>query len=118
MSQKKVRPGDWAFWSYDRFPYVLSGQIKEVRKDGVVFCTTYDGMGFRPFHTERGEEGMFMHNALQRLEAKMNEAKRNVHDDMARRLVFLFPEIKKGRYKGWRTSKQQAAAERRRRAKA
>lgn len=64
VRDRKPRKGDIAFWSYDRFPYLLWGKIESVcarREDGrwVVRVENYGGGRFRiryALPTKRGEE--------------------------------------------------------------
>lgn len=47
----------WAFWPYDRFPYLLSGKVTEQLDDGRVKVEGYTGMLFRPVFLSSGAAG-------------------------------------------------------------
>ncbi len=69
----------WAFWSYDRFPYVLSGKVSTFLPDGRVKVLAYTGMTFTPLYLARGDHGARLHRKLHRLRAAWQ-----VHEEFSR----------------------------------
>ena len=65
----------YAFWKYDRPPYMLGGEVLKIREDGGVFVKGYDQYMSSYFKKEAimaivpYEEGVKLH-------AKLNNAKR------------------------------------------
>lgn len=68
----------YAFWKYDSPPYVLGGEVLQIRKDGGVFVKGYDRyissyfkkgaiMAIMPY-----EEGVKLHEKLNNAERKYN----------------------------------------------
>lgn len=102
MAARKPRVGDWAFWSYDLFPYMLSARIKKVEPDGRIHAEGYDGFRFKTIHIIPGAEGQRMDKTLRALRAENIAAKENLQNDFRRRLVKLAPFVKKGYYTGWK----------------
>ncbi len=69
----------WAFWSYDRFPYMLAGEVSEQLADGRVKVKNYTGMIFTPVYMASGEAGVRMAREVRRV----SNAYR-VHEECAR----------------------------------
>lgn len=72
-------PTLWAFWSYDRFPYMLSGKVVEQLGDGRVKVEGYTGMIFKPLYMASGEAGARMN-----LEVRRVAAAYRIHQECAR----------------------------------
>lgn len=69
----------WAFWPYDRFPYLLSGKVTEQLEDGRVKVEGYTGMLFKPVFLSSGAAG----EKLSREVRRVAEAYRT-HEECAR----------------------------------
>jgi hypothetical protein len=48
----------YAFWDYDICPYMLGGEVKEVRPNGRVVIKGYNGMSFKPIAILPDEAGL------------------------------------------------------------
>lgn len=66
----------YAFWKYDRPPYLLGGEVLKVREDGGVFVKGYDRYMSSYFKKEAivaivpYEEGTKLHGKLNKAEKK------------------------------------------------
>lgn len=69
----------WAFWPYDRFPYLLSGRVVEQLDDGRVKVEGYTGMVFRPAFLSSGAAGERLHREVRRVAAAWR-----IHEECAR----------------------------------
>lgn len=69
----------WAFWPYDRFPYLLSGRVKEQLDDGRVKVEGYTGMLFKPVYLASGAAGERLHREVGRVSAAYH-----IHEECAR----------------------------------
>lgn len=69
----------WAFWRYDRFPYVLSGVVEEQLEDGRVKVRGYTGMVFRPLYLASGAAGERLDREVRRVSAAYR-----IHEECAR----------------------------------
>lgn len=69
----------WAFWPYDRFPYLLSGRVLEQTDEGKVKVEGYNGMVFRPVFLASGASGERLHNEVRRVAAAYR-----IHEECAR----------------------------------
>lgn len=72
-------PGLWAFWPYDRFPYLLAGEVLEQLPDGRVKVKGYSGMIFTPVYMASGRAGEKM-----ALEVRRVSAAYRIHEECAR----------------------------------
>jgi hypothetical protein len=59
MSQKL-----FAFWGYDIFPYVLGGEVEELKADGDVTVKGYRGMKFTPIKLFPLAKGRKIHEEI------------------------------------------------------
>lgn len=75
----RTPPKLWAFWPYDRFPYILAGEVLEQMPDGRVKVKGYSGMIFAPVYIASGRAGENMARELRRV----SEAYR-IHEECAR----------------------------------
>lgn len=71
--------GLWAFWPYDRFPYLLSGEVVEQLPDGRVKVKGYTGMVFTPVYMASGAAGERMSREVRRVSAAYR-----IHEECAR----------------------------------
>lgn len=69
----------WAFWPYDQFPFLLSGEVVEQLEDGRVKVKGYTGMVFRPVYLASGAAGKRLDLELRRVRAAWA-----IHEECAR----------------------------------
>jgi hypothetical protein len=74
----------WAFWSYDLFPFLLSGLVKkrtvsEGHGRRLVYVQAYQGW-FNPEFELEGEEGEKLHKELEALEVEYGKAKKDLEE--------------------------------------
>lgn len=67
-----------AFWRYDRFPFVLSGTVIDVDKNGFVKTKEYDTMRFRAISALPGEIGVATAEKLKKLGAEYEQEQRQL----------------------------------------
>ena len=48
----------YAFWDYDVCPYMIGGEVKEIRPNGRVVVQGYMGMSFKPLAILPDEAGL------------------------------------------------------------
>lgn len=90
-------PQLYAFWRYDRFPYVLGGEIVRWREDGAVETKGFGpGQWFHPIKILPVEAGKKLRAELEALEEKQRKEMKAVYDRMDVELAVLFPEAIKG----------------------
>lgn len=82
----------FAFWRYDRFPFVLGGEVIEMYDDGHVTAKGYTGMMFRPIKILPLEAGKTLKKKLDDLEARHQQALKEVDQEHKLLLGELFPE--------------------------
>lgn len=82
----------YAFWRYDRFPFVLGGEVLGIDDEGFVHVRGYDGMRFRPLKIVTAAAGERINESLESLRAAEAKARRE-HDTAWRaRVEALLPE--------------------------
>lgn len=87
MEKIIARPGAWAFWRYDQFPYLLGGQIgehknrKEWCNGESVFIPSY-GHFFKPSFCVDEEEGPVLMNSIKHLESENAKALKDLREKM------------------------------------
>lgn len=64
----------YAFWKSDVPPYLLGGEVEEVREDGYVTVVGYTGYKFRPVLITPLEKGIKLQKGLNRAKAKYKKA--------------------------------------------
>jgi hypothetical protein len=62
----------YAFWRYDRFPYLLGSEVDKVLDSGAVKVKGYGGACFKPVKILPLDAGKEMHEELERLERAYN----------------------------------------------
>lgn len=76
----------YAFWEYDKFPYVLSGKVVgRADSAGRVAVEGYDGLRFLPLRIVIGTEGEVLSGNLQWLKREYREK----HDEVNKRFIEL-----------------------------
>lgn len=70
----------YAFWRHDVYPYVLGGEITNMREDGMVEVAGYGpGHWFTPFKIVPLEQGKRVARALESIRAEFQEEKRKLN---------------------------------------
>lgn len=97
MNETKFEPDFMAFWSYDKFPYLLGGPVKEFKPGGFVITTTHGNSAFKPRVLLPMAEGERLAKDLRMLESEHRNAIDAVHDHFKDRLKVLtsYAEIPK-----------------------
>lgn len=72
----------YAFWKYDLFPYVLGGEVVEMRDDGRVLVKGYGpGFWFKPIRLVPVKTGKAIKKKLDEIEARHNKAQKKLKDE-------------------------------------
>ena len=69
----------WTCWSYDKFPYLLSGKVKNQLLDGWVEVEGYSGMKFKPLYMATGAAGKKMDQEIKHIRSTYR-----LHQELAR----------------------------------
>lgn len=64
----------YAFWKYDTPPYLLGGEVIEVREDGYVTIEGHAGYKFKPVSIVPIEKGIKLQKKLNKAETKYKKA--------------------------------------------
>lgn len=64
----------YAFWKYDVPPYLLGGEVIEVREDGYVTVVGHTGCKFKPVLIVPLEKGIKLQKKLNEAEAKYRKS--------------------------------------------
>lgn len=84
-----------AFWAYDQFPYVLSGEVLEIHAGGKVSTKEYSpGYRFTPLVMLPSEEGLAVKTQLDFLAAEYREALNRLRADYLAKAKALAPFIR------------------------
>jgi cellulose biosynthesis protein BcsQ len=84
-----------AFWKYDLFPYVLSGEIMNMDKDGKVQTKEFGpGHWFHPIKILPNEEGLEIHKVLESFEQEYKEAQKELTEKYKFMIIDLAPWMK------------------------
>lgn len=84
-----------AFWSYDLYPYLLSGSVSRIDGDRV-YVDSYSGW-FRPKFLLPDTEGAELAAHLKRLEREYKDAKKKLSGGFDKELDTLLANITKRR---------------------
>lgn len=91
MPKRASNPKKFAFWSYDRFPYVL-GAPGTLRDDGWFEPDGYDGFKFRPVRIyDDVADGRAAHQKLEALAAERAMLLDTLEKGFKERLLSLTP---------------------------
>lgn len=83
---------EFAFWSYDQFPFVLGGEIDEILDDGRVTIKSYGkGYSFRPISIVSSEDGLKIEKFLQKLDHEYRITNESVFQGFYSRLTKGIP---------------------------
>lgn len=69
MSKEEHATKLYAFWKYDLPPYLLGGEVEEIRPDGVAKIKGYTSL-FKPVKVVPLEKGIKLHKKLKKTYAK------------------------------------------------
>lgn len=78
----------YAFWKYGRPPYLLGGEVLEIREDGGVYVKGYDQYMSSYFRKEAivaivpYAKGLKLHNKLNKAEKKYNRRMQKANKDL------------------------------------
>lgn len=92
MHNKKL----YAFWKYDRFPYLLGGLIVDFKDDGFVTVEGYRGMKFKPIKILPFDAGKALQAKLDALEQAYDKQQRSLHEDFRKQAHIAFGEVYDG----------------------
>lgn len=87
--------GLFAFWSYDRFPYVLGGPIEKMIEGGYIKATNYGSSCFNPIKILLESEGEELLLKLEELRVQHKKALDQVNDEYNIKLKELAPFVLK-----------------------
>ena len=100
--QVKTKPNKtlYAFWSYNLYPYFLSGEVTDMRDNGAVETKEYGpGNWFGPVLLLPLNAGLELREKLKTLENDYREAERKLRKDFDGQLTIQAPELAKTRGK-------------------
>lgn len=69
----------YAFWEYDKFPYVLGAEIQETLGNGKILTKKYPGFSFKPKKILPCKEGRAKHKKLEDLSREYKNELDNLH---------------------------------------
>lgn len=94
-SQKKDKRKEqelFAFWKYDQLPYLLGGEVSEMRGDGAVYIDSYTGW-FQPRILMPKQKGAQLYENLQKIRKEYREAKKRLRKEYIEKTIDII-----GRY--------------------
>jgi hypothetical protein len=83
----------YAFWRYSCFPFVLGGEVLEVRDDGLVKVKNYGGATFRPIKILPYDAGRQLWERLRDLTDRHARELQKLKDRFLHEAQSLVPEI-------------------------
>ena len=87
----------YAFWRYDKYPYVVGGTITVMRENGWVECKEYGpGHCFKPLIVLPVEAGRALRKQLDSLDEGYREAQKKLHDEWMTKALAVHPITKVG----------------------
>lgn len=85
----------YAFWEYDHYPFVLSGEVVgRPDAEGRVEVNGYGGLRFKTLRVIDGDEGRRMSDALNHLRELHREALAEVARDFRGRALLVAPWLR------------------------
>ncbi len=82
----------YAFWSYDLFPYVLGGEIKDMREDGLVLIEAYHSW-FKPILILPFEKGQKIREELKKIERSYKNEIEKVRKNKLAEVIDVCPQL-------------------------
>ena len=90
MNKKKL--GKYAFWKYDRVPYVLGGTITDILDDGRVETREYGkGYYFTPIKIVPIEDGLKIQDQLNAMKEQREVLLSNIYELTDGKVMDKFP---------------------------
>lgn len=87
----------YAFWRYDQYPYVLHGEVAEMKDDGGVTLKSYAGMYVKPLLLLPLGSGRQVGEQIDKLRADYKEAKLKLKETWRQNAAVVLPsELKPG----------------------
>ena len=81
-----------AFWKYDLFPYVLSGEIVRMTEKGYVETKEYgNGYFYNPIKIYPNEVGIEIQDKLQKLEYEYDQKKNKLLEEYRLKIIDIAP---------------------------
>jgi hypothetical protein len=106
-----MKIGDFAFWGYDRFPYVLGDRIRNIgeprratehdepyHRRGTVLQTVYTeryGYGFLPRHICPSDKGRAVFTELEQLGVEYQRAQSKLQHEYMSKALAIAPFLRK-----------------------
>lgn len=85
----------YAFWSYTTYPYVLGGEVTDMREDGCVKISSYgNGYWFKPLKILPLAAGQLLMEQIKELSNQYHEKLSDFHRKFDISLRELIPEVK------------------------
>ena len=85
---------DYAFWKYDRFPFVLGGEVTGFRGDGWVETENYGwGCYFKPIKIVPLEDGLAMQEELDKQQSDYERLMESVKELSLTKLKSTYPFV-------------------------
>ncbi len=82
-----------AFWSYDIFPYCLSGEVTGMSTDNKVFVKGYEGYRIKPIIILPDDEGLKIKNYLDTLRREYQMAQSELLKEFSKKASEIAPFI-------------------------
>lgn len=83
----------YAFWKYDLFPYLLGGEVEDMRDDGRVQVKGYGpGFWFKPTRLVPVKMGKALKQKLDKITADYEAAAKKLKDDAKAEVAKLMSE--------------------------
>ena len=83
----------YAFWRYDRYPFVLGGPIMKIGDGGEVYPEGYEGCRFKPIKILPLDAGVRLHQQIRALADRYNVELEKMQASWRKRVEDLLPEI-------------------------
>lgn len=82
----------YAFWEYDKFPFLRGGEVEAFTMHGRVRVAKYPGFDLKPVLILPYQEGLIRQEILNELEAKYEKEQKELHDKCLSELHAVFHE--------------------------
>ena len=70
----------YAFWNYDICPFMLGGEVKEIRPNGYVVIKGYMGMSFKPIAILPDQAGLDALKKIKDYQQQASELERSIKE--------------------------------------
>jgi hypothetical protein len=86
----------YAFWNYDTYPYILGGEVEEVKLNAdmseLVYCNAYHSL-FQPIFILEDTKGKFVKDGLEMLTLAKREADKKMNDEYMKKRKMLLEMV-------------------------